>query len=47
MADTKIPSYQVKHVDGVMHLTLPKPEEGTNTAEKLRFNPPVPDQPDA
>lgn len=47
MADTKIPSYQVKHVDGVMHLTLPKPEEGTHIAEKLRVNPPVAEQHEA
>jgi hypothetical protein len=47
MADTKIPSYQVKHVDGVMHLSLPKTEESGNAAEKLRFQPPVADQHEA
>jgi hypothetical protein len=41
MAETKVPAYQVKHIDGVMHLTLEKTEAPATTPEKLRFQPPV------
>ncbi|MDB5099303.1 MAG: hypothetical protein JWM80_3724 [Cyanobacteria bacterium RYN_339] len=40
MAETKVPAFQVKHIDGVMHLTLPKPEAAP-TPEKLRVQLPV------
>jgi hypothetical protein len=46
MAETKVPAFQVKHIDGVMHLTLPKTDE-TKGADKLRFQPPVADQQEA
>jgi len=47
MADTKVPAYQVKHIDGVMHLTLPKTDEKGTAPDKLRFQPPVADHQEA
>lgn len=40
MADTKVPTYQVKHIDGVMHLTLNADQEAPIAPEKLRVQPP-------
>jgi hypothetical protein len=44
MAETSVASYQVKHIDGVMHLTLPGGKEVPVAPEKLRVTPPVIDQ---
>lgn len=40
MSETKVPPFQVKHIDGVMHLTLPTQTEAKNSPEKLRVQPP-------
>ena len=40
MPETKVPQYSVKHIDGVMHLTVQTESEKPRVAEKLRFQPP-------
>jgi hypothetical protein len=39
MADTKNPVYTVKHVDGVMHLTVHPDAEPNQVAASLRSQP--------
>ena len=44
MAETKVPTYQVRHVDGVMHLTVQPTKEPAVAPDTLRVQPPAEDR---